>query len=614
MKNWHSVLVAVLGIALALAGVQAEQRTPGASAAREAGAARDQGVIVFRDVRVFDGERLIPATTVVVRGGRIEAIGLALPQPAGAMVIDGAGKTLLPGLIDAHTHAWGDALTRALQFGVTTELDMFTDHAFAQARRAEQRAGNVPGRADIWSAGTLVTAPGGHGTEYGLTVPTLVSAADGQAFVDARLAEGSDYIKIIYDDGAAYGLTFPTLTEPAMKAVIDAAHARKRLAVVHIGSARGAVEAIDAGADGLAHLFVDRAPDSGFGRLAAAHHAFVIPTLTVNESVTGVPSGATLVTDPQIEPFLTGAERTSLGTAFSHKAGSPVDLHHAFAAVRLLEDAGVPILAGTDAPNPGTAHGASLHRELELLVQAGLSPASALAAATSVPARVFGLTDRGRIAPGLRADLVLVTGDPTADVRVTRAIVGVWKGGVPVERVRPVQAAARPAAAVPASGMISNFEGGQPDATFGAGWVTTSDAIMGGKSKADMLVVSGGARATGRALDVSGSIAPGLPFAWAGVMFSPGATPMSAVDLSAYHELVFWARGDGGTFRVMVFAESLGRIPAETTFQAGPEWREIVVPLSAFRGVETRAVQAIIFSAGQGQVSFRFQIDELSIR
>ena len=103
-------------------------------------------------------------------------------------------------------------------------------------------------------------------------------------------------------------------------------------------------------------------------------------------------------------------------------------------SVRGLRAAGVTILAGTDVPNPGTAQGASLHGEMELLVEAGLTPAEALRAATSAPAEVFGLKDRGRIAPGLRADLVLVEGDPSLDIRATRAIVGIWKAGSAVER------------------------------------------------------------------------------------------------------------------------------------------------------------------------------------
>src|SRR5258707_1366630 len=99
-----------------------------------------------------------------------------------------------------------------------------------------------------------------------------------------------------------------------------------------------------------------------------------------------------------------------------------------------LREVGARILAGTDAPMPGTAHGVSLHRELELLVHAGLTPLEALAAATSLPADAFGLHDRGRIAPGLRADLLLVEGDPGSDILATRHIRGVWKRGKPVHR------------------------------------------------------------------------------------------------------------------------------------------------------------------------------------
>jgi imidazolonepropionase-like amidohydrolase len=105
-------------------------------------------------------------------------------------------------------------------------------------------------------------------------------------------------------------------------------------------------------------------------------------------------------------------------------------------AIRAMAARGVPVLAGTDAPAPGAAYGASIHRELELLVRSGLMPTQALVAATSAPARAFGLADRGRIAPGLRADLVLVEGDPTTDIHDTRRIVAVWKRGFEATRVR----------------------------------------------------------------------------------------------------------------------------------------------------------------------------------
>ena len=110
--------------------------------------------------------------------------------------------------------------------------------------------------------------------------------------------------------------------------------------------------------------------------------------------------------------------------------GAKLKLAHAEAAVGTLRRARASILAGTDAPAPGLAHGLSLHRELELFVLSGLTPLEALASATSEPARAFGFHDRGRIAEGLRADLLLVNGDPTVDITATRDIVGIWKLGV----------------------------------------------------------------------------------------------------------------------------------------------------------------------------------------
>ena len=98
-------------------------------------------------------------------------------------------------------------------------------------------------------------------------------------------------------------------------------------------------------------------------------------------------------------------------------------------AVAALHRAGIPILAGSDSPNLGTTTGASIHQELELLVKAGLSPSEALSSATSLPAEAFGLKDRGRIAPGYRADLLLVDGDPTRQITDTRKIVSIWKAG-----------------------------------------------------------------------------------------------------------------------------------------------------------------------------------------
>jgi imidazolonepropionase-like amidohydrolase len=607
--NKNIYLVIACGVALVGAGI-AGTRT---GTAARGGAQPNPREFVIRDVRVFDGERVIPRASVHVRDGAIVSVGDT--APANVESIAGGGRTLLPGLIDAHTHAFGDALDRALVFGVTTELDMFTDHRFAAAMRAEQqRANGAPGRADLLSAGTLVTSPKGHGTEYGLQIPTLSSATEAQAFVDARIAEGSDYIKIIYDDGAAYAMSTPTIDRTALAATIEATKKRGKLAVVHIGSRRGADDAIDAGASGLVHLFADAPADATFAKRVAAARAFVTPTLSVIESTTGVASGAGLLKDARLAPFITQVERTGLEGRFPSRPGSKQNLAHAFASTKLLFDAGVPILAGTDAPNPGTAHGSSLHRELELLVQAGLAPEAALASATSVPARIYSLRDRGRIAAGLRADLVLVNGDPSRDITATRDIVTIWKRGVRVERAKaPAPTAAAPAATT--TGLVSDFDSSTDiRAEFGSGWQTSTDSLMGGQSTATLAIVQGGANKTRGALEISGTIAAGAQFPWAGAMFFPATTPMAPVDLSKFKEIVFWARGDGGAHQVMVFAARLGNIPATRAFTPGPEWREFVLPLASFSNLDGSDLRGVLFSAGSKPGPFRFTIDEVRFR
>src|SRR5690606_10365677 len=199
-----------------------------------------------------------------------------------------------------------------------------------------------------------------------------------QAFIDARIAEGSDYIKIVYDDGRAYGMDVPTLDVRTLRAAIEAAHRRGKLAVVHIGRLEDARTALEAGADGLVHLFADRAPDAEFIQLASRRNAFVIPTLSVLGALARTNAGAALAEDARIAPYLTAMAAGGLRQSFPLRPDAPkLEYAHARETVRLLHQAGVPILAGTDAPNPGTAHGASIHGELELLVEAGLSPAGA---------------------------------------------------------------------------------------------------------------------------------------------------------------------------------------------------------------------------------------------
>ena len=564
------------------------------------------------NVRLFDGTRVIPHATVLIDGTRIVAAGANVAVPKDAEVIDGNGKTLLPGLIDSHTHVFPGSLERALRFGVTTELDMFTSLRTLDPLRAEQAKGPVTNRADIYSAGTLVTVAGGHGSEY-FPIPTFKTGDDAQKFIDARIAEGSDYIKLIVETGEAYGMNLPTLSKGDLTALIAAAHKRGKLAVVHISTLHGARDAIDAGADALVHIVADRIPDAGFGAFVAAHHAFVVPTLTVNESTTGIGSGTSLNTDAHVAPYLNADESANLKTSFPKAKGLSLD--NAYAAVRQLKAAGVPILAGTDSPNPGTAHGASMHRELELLVKSGLTPVEALTAATSLPAKQFKLNDRGRIAAGLRADLLLVDGDPTTDILATRNIAGVWKNGAMLDRKpEPKRVETAPVAAVVPKirdGMISNFDSGDLKPVFGSDWQISTDSIAGGKSEAAINVVEGGANGTPKSLHIHADTKPGFMFPWAGAMLLLGATPMQPVDLSSKSGLSFFAKGDTD-IRVMLFAASTGRIPRQTTVHAGADWMAITVPWTAFN-TDGKDVQMLVF-CGPDKGAADFAIDELRLK
>jgi imidazolonepropionase-like amidohydrolase len=623
-KSFHTpsrlLALSVLTIFLTAVAVSllSAQNTPPSAAS----AASSRSYVV-RNVRVFDGEKLLPATDVSIENGLIAAIGKNLKVPSGTKEINATGDTLLPGLIDSHTHTWAQALNQSLIFGVTTELDMFSDPKFDAEIRQREAAGQNLNAADLRSAGTLVTVAKGHGTEYGFPIPTLASAADAQSFVDARIAEGSDYIKIIYDDGAAYGINFPTLTKEEVAAVVAAAHNRKKLAVVHIGSQSGARDVIEVGADGLAHIFEDEPPTPDFGAFVKQHHAFVIATLTVNESVAGKPSGESLVNDARLSPYIDSASAGNLKKSFPHRAGSKTNFANALAAVRALRVANVPLLAGTDAPNPGTAHGVSIHRELELLVQAGLTPTEALRSATSVPANVFGLTDRGRIAPGLRADLILVKGDPTQDILATRDIVSVWKTGAEADRastramVEKEKQEAQAAAAMPPpagseSGLISDFEADVTTAKFGSGWAVSTDTMAGGKSTAELKWINPGANASKGAMQISGNISDAFAYAWAGAMFSPGSHLFESSNLSSKKAIRFWIRGDGRPYRLMFFTKSGGYNPAIQSLTVTTEWKEVTIPFSAFQ-TDGHDITAILFCAGGSPGAFTFAIDDVRL-
>lgn len=398
--------------------------------------------------RVFDGESVLGERTVVIEGRVVAAVGSAVP--AGAAVVDARGATLLPGLIDAHVHTSLASLALALRFGVTTELEM-------QGRWSAEDRQEVAERddvADVRSAGFAITPPGGHPSELfpedarpghdgevhddsdrddDVVMPFSSTPEEAVAFVPRLVAAGSDYIKFMIDDGSIEGAPgLPMLDQATLDAGVAEAHRLGMLTVAHALTIETTRMAIEAGIDGVMHVFMDGPHTDEIVELIAGSGAFVVPCVVLDASMMGI-SGEQFAADPRVGARLPPAWLATLRGSFDRYPQGR--LEDVLGSVGALRDAGVDILAGTDVSVPvpsfgGLAHGASLHHELQMLVAAGLTPVEALRAATSVPARRFGLGDRGRVAPGARADLLLVDGDPTTDIDDTLSVRGVWRRGV----------------------------------------------------------------------------------------------------------------------------------------------------------------------------------------
>lgn len=402
-------------------------------------------ITAITGARVFDGERVLAADTVVLENGAISKIGG--PVPTDAEIVDGTGACLLPGLFDAHVHTSKDSLGLALRFGITTQLEM-------QGQNTRERRANITDDdsvADVRSAGFGLTPPGGHPAELfpegyrpgpppGAPTPSGPPPApayastpeEAEAVVPRLVADGSDFIKFMVDDGSVEGHPgIPMLDQVTLNAGVASAHAHGMLTVAHALTTEATEMALAAGIDGLAHLFMDRPHTEQIVHAIAESGVFVTPCVVLNASMMGI-TGAELADDPRVASRLDEAWDSTLRSSFNHYPQG--DLDAVLSTVKALHDAGVDILVGTDTSVPlpfmgGLAHGASVHHELQYLVRAGLSPAQALTAATATPARRFGLDDRGRIAEGLRADLLLVDGDPTTTISDTLNTRAVWRRG-----------------------------------------------------------------------------------------------------------------------------------------------------------------------------------------
>ena len=434
--------------------------------------------LLIQNVRVIDviTGSAAPGRDVLIKDGLISAVGPHDPKgepPEGGRVIPGAGLSLIPGLIDVHCHVGASPqmpwqvglpdpelnLERLLFSGVTRVFDPGAAAPDIFELREAVASGALLGPT-IHTAGPIFTAVGGHPEPMfrellpGLLADYLLPSAirqvarpeDAEPLVRALMPMRPDFIKVVVD---RIPENTPRLTAALARAVVDAARAHKLRAVAHIGSAQDALDAGNAGVSAWVHgVYKERLTEEALDKLAAFKIPMA-PTMIVFESYAraGEPGFEVTELERQVtEPALLKA-RAARPKDFSMSKGSAQFVKMLRAQrdngrenVGRLAARGVTILAGSDSQS-GVIHGPALHRELKLLVISGLSPLEALRATTLYAARF--LEDKadpsyGVIAPGKRADLVLVRGDPLKRIEAISEIERVILGGRTLAR-HPLQ-------------------------------------------------------------------------------------------------------------------------------------------------------------------------------
>jgi imidazolonepropionase-like amidohydrolase len=396
--------------------------------------AADPAAYLLKPARVFDGVDPKPheGWTVLIRGDKIEAVGPSVPTPADATVVDLAGKTVLPGLIEGHSHlflhpynetSWDDqvlheplalrtaratvAAKATLLAGFTTVRDLGTEgagYADVGLKQAIEQ-GIIPGPRMLVATRALVAtgAYGPKGFEATVSIPQGAEEADGANLVTAvrhQIGAGADVVKLYADYHWRPGEpSRATFSEAEMRAAVEAAHSAGRTVAAHANTAEGMRRAILAGVDTIEH--------GGEGtaevfKLMKEHGVAYCPTLAASDAVAHYKGWNG--TEPA--PAMVAEARKTFG---------------------LARAAGVSMCVGGDV---GVfAHGDNA-REIELMVAAGMPAAQALVAATSGNARAFHVGDRfGSLTPGLLADVIAVEGDPTREIHAVRAVRFVMKGG-----------------------------------------------------------------------------------------------------------------------------------------------------------------------------------------
>ncbi len=469
-KLW---VVAVLLPFFLLGGIQAVTKDNVEKAKITDRQARRSRTRLLRNARIFTGDgRIIESGSVLIKAGKIEAIYEGTSPDAktlNADLLEAAGKTILPGLIDMHVHIVAPGgfpdpsyytttdkyfigvLTKYLYSGVTTIKSVGDPLDKSLATREIVNSGRRLG-SQLFICGPLFTAEGGHGTEYFKAVPAQYrdkalnqfarlpkSPEEAVKMVDDLKARDVDGIKAILESGAA-GANFNRLDTNILNAIAVEAHKRGMPITVHTGNAQDVTDALKAGTNGIEHGSLrDKIPDALFAQMAG-QGVYYDPTLSVAEGFRDLRSGNTFLLNrslvQQVGPKeLLTATLKYMKSDKKNLSDFPINLDIAKDNLVRAWKAGVTLVTGSDAGNPLVFHGPTTQREVQLWIEAGIPAAVALQAATANSARFLGAADRfGAIRKGLDATLLVVDGNPLQDPKALESISNVFLKGERVDR------------------------------------------------------------------------------------------------------------------------------------------------------------------------------------